>query len=74
MQDSPAGEHTFAHEIRDFLVAIASGNQPSPSFEEGLTVQCILAAVEESAAAKSSIIQLSGTAAASTADAFTEGA
>ena len=51
-------EHTFTHEIRDFLVAIGSGSQPSPSFEDGLAVQRILAAVEESAAAKSSIIQL----------------
>lgn len=51
-------EHTFTHEIRDFLVAIDTGAQPSPSFEDGLTVQRILAAVEESAAAKSAIIQL----------------
>lgn len=53
-------EHTFTHEIRDFLVAISTGTQPSPSFEDGLTVQRILAAVEESAAAKSSLIQLPG--------------
>ncbi|YCK81297.1 Gfo/Idh/MocA family oxidoreductase [Arthrobacter sp. D3-18] len=51
-------EHTFTHQIRDFLTAIASGKAPSPSFEEGLNVQHILAAVEESAAAKSSLIQL----------------
>ncbi|TSE16082.1 Gfo/Idh/MocA family oxidoreductase [Arthrobacter sp. KBS0703] len=51
-------EHTFTHEVRDFLLAIAAGTQPSPSFEDGLTVQRILSAVEESAAAKSSIIQL----------------
>ncbi|WP_427135715.1 Gfo/Idh/MocA family protein [Pseudarthrobacter sp. S9] len=51
-------EHTFTHEVRDFLLAIASGTQPSPSFEDGLTVQRVLAAVEESAASKSSIIQL----------------
>ncbi|WP_426998091.1 Gfo/Idh/MocA family protein [Pseudarthrobacter sp. N5] len=52
-------EHTFTHEIRDFLVAIASGTQPSPSFEDGLAVQRILAAVEESSAAKSALVQLS---------------
>ncbi|MEV7661408.1 Gfo/Idh/MocA family oxidoreductase [Paenarthrobacter sp. NPDC089316] len=52
-------EHTFTHQIRDFLLAIRDGSQPSPSFEEGLNVQHILAAVEESAAAKSSLIQLS---------------
>ncbi|GAA3273867.1 Gfo/Idh/MocA family protein [Paenarthrobacter aurescens] len=51
-------EHTFTHQIRDFLTAIAAGESPSPSFEEGLNVQYILAAVEESAAAKSSLIQL----------------
>jgi predicted dehydrogenase len=54
-------EHTFTHEIRDFLLAIDTGTEPSPSFEDGLTVQRILNAVEESAAAKSAIIQLSGT-------------
>ncbi|WP_454809536.1 Gfo/Idh/MocA family protein [Paenarthrobacter nitroguajacolicus] len=51
-------EHTFTHQIRDFLTAIAAGEAPSPSFEEGLNVQHILAAVEESAAAKGSLIQL----------------
>ncbi|MGO4804278.1 Gfo/Idh/MocA family protein [Arthrobacter sp. 2MCAF15] len=51
-------EHTFTHEIRDFLLAVGNGTQPSPSFEDGLNVQRILAAVEESAAAKSSLIQL----------------
>ena len=50
-------EHTFTHQIRDFLLAIAGGTQPSPSFEDGLEVQRILAAVEESAAAKSALIQ-----------------
>ncbi|HET7139716.1 MAG TPA: Gfo/Idh/MocA family oxidoreductase [Arthrobacter sp.] len=52
-------EHSFTHEVRDFLLAIGSGTPPSPSFEDGLTVQRILNAVEESAAAKSSLIQLS---------------
>ena len=51
-------EHTFTHEIRDFLAAIGSGTEPSPSFEDGLAVQRILAAVEESSAAKSALIQL----------------
>ncbi|ASN18921.1 Gfo/Idh/MocA family protein [Arthrobacter sp. YN] len=51
-------EHTFTHQMRDFLTAIAAGDAPSPSFEDGLNVQHILAAVEESAAAKSSLIQL----------------
>ena len=55
-------EHTFTHQIRDFLTAIAAGESPSPSFEDGLNVQHILDAVEESAAAKSSLIQLNASA------------
>lgn len=53
-------EHSFTHQIRDFLLALGSGTEPSPSFEEGLEVQRVLSAVEESSAAKSSIIQLTG--------------
>ena len=48
-------EHTFTHQIRDFLVAIDTGTAPSPSFEEGLQVQRILAAVEKSANNKSTL-------------------
>jgi predicted dehydrogenase len=51
-------EHTFTHEIRDFLTAISSGAEPSPSFDDGLAVQRVLAAVEESAAAQGALIQL----------------
>lgn len=51
-------EHSFTHQIRDFLLAIGTGTEPSPSFEEGLAVQRVLSAIEESSAAKSSIIQL----------------
>lgn len=48
-------EHTFTHQIRDFLTAVKDGTQPSPSFEEGLNVQYVLNAVEESAANKSTL-------------------
>jgi predicted dehydrogenase len=48
-------EHTFTHQIRDFLLAIGSGEAPSPSFEEGLQVQQVLAAVEASANNKSTV-------------------
>ncbi|BCW44803.1 Gfo/Idh/MocA family oxidoreductase [Arthrobacter sp. StoSoilB5] len=48
-------EHTFTHQIRDFLTAIASGEAPSPSFEDGLQIQRVLAAIEESAKNKSTI-------------------
>ena len=50
-------EHTFTHQIRDFLAAIRDGTAPSPSFEEGLQVQRVLTAVEESAA-KNAAVQL----------------
>ncbi|MGI5358385.1 Gfo/Idh/MocA family protein [Streptomyces sp. CA-252508] len=42
-------EHTFAHQARDLVHAIASGTEPVPSFADGLRVQRVLAAVEESA-------------------------
>jgi predicted dehydrogenase len=42
-------EHTFVHQARDLVEAIASGTDPMPSFADGLQVQRVLAAVEESA-------------------------
>ncbi|MFE0170942.1 Gfo/Idh/MocA family protein [Streptomyces sp. NPDC059002] len=46
-------EHTFVHQARDLLHAIATGAEPAPSFADGLSVQRVLAAVEESAAKNS---------------------
>jgi predicted dehydrogenase len=46
-------EHSFTHEVYDFLVAIEAGRDPEPSFADGLQVQRVLAAVEQSAAAQS---------------------
>jgi predicted dehydrogenase len=46
-------EHTFVHQARDLLHAIASGSVAEPSFADGLGVQRVLAAVEESAAKNS---------------------
>ncbi|NJQ02908.1 Gfo/Idh/MocA family protein [Streptomyces zingiberis] len=43
-------EHTFVHQARDLVHAIAAGTDPEPSFADGLQVQRVLAAVEESAA------------------------
>ncbi|MCK2212897.1 Gfo/Idh/MocA family oxidoreductase [Actinomadura sp. ATCC 31491] len=43
-------EHTFTHEIKDFLEAVATGADPVPSFADGLRVQRVLEAVERSAA------------------------
>ncbi|MDG4863181.1 Gfo/Idh/MocA family oxidoreductase, partial [Streptomyces sp. T-3] len=42
-------EHTFVHQARDLVHAIAAGTEPAPSFADGLQVQRVLAAVEESA-------------------------
>jgi predicted dehydrogenase len=52
----PAGhligyEHSFTHEARDLLAAIAAGDDPAPSFADALQVQLVLDAVERSAAA-----------------------
>jgi predicted dehydrogenase len=44
-------EHTFTHEIADLLSAIASDEQPTPTFADGLQVQRVLQAVLDSAAA-----------------------
>jgi predicted dehydrogenase len=40
---------TFSHEVADFVTAIAAGADPLPSFADGLQVQRVLAAVQESA-------------------------
>ncbi|TSD13071.1 Gfo/Idh/MocA family oxidoreductase [Curtobacterium sp. KBS0715] len=46
-------EHTFSHQVKDFVDAIVAGTDPSPSFADGLRVQRVLDAVERSAAAGS---------------------
>jgi predicted dehydrogenase len=43
-------EHGFIHQARDFVEAIVSHRQPTPSFVEGLHVQKVLGAVEASSA------------------------
>lgn len=43
-------EHGFAHQVVDFVSAIAGGAQPEPSFADGLHVQRVLDAVERSSA------------------------
>ena len=43
-------EHTFVNQARDFLEAIATGADPTPSFEDGAAIQRLLAGVERSAA------------------------
>jgi predicted dehydrogenase len=42
-------EHGFTHQVVDLVTALGTKSQPTPSFEEALGVQRVLAAVEESA-------------------------
>ena len=53
-------EHSFTHQLRDFLLAIRNGTDPSPSFEEGLGVQRVLAAIEASSAAGGATLPVVG--------------
>jgi predicted dehydrogenase len=41
---------TFTNQAADFLAALAAGREPTPSFEDGLAVQRVLAAIEVSSA------------------------
>jgi predicted dehydrogenase len=43
-------EHGFTHQVVDLVNAIAENQQPEPSFDDGLQVQRVLGAVEDSAA------------------------
>lgn len=51
-------EHTFTHEMYDFVVAIDKNFDPSPSFAEGLYVQQVLDAVEVSAQNRSQLTEV----------------
>ncbi|WP_207892867.1 Gfo/Idh/MocA family protein [Micromonospora sp. MW-13] len=42
-------EHSFTHQMRDFVEAVATGADPAPSFTDGLQVQLVLDAVTRSA-------------------------
>jgi predicted dehydrogenase len=42
-------EHSFTHQMRDFLAAVAAGGDPTPSFTDALQVQLVLDAVVRSA-------------------------
>ncbi|MEV4490051.1 Gfo/Idh/MocA family oxidoreductase [Micromonospora coxensis] len=42
-------EHSFTHQMRDFIEAVATGVDPAPSFAEALQVQLVLDAVTRSA-------------------------
>ncbi|TWD84768.1 putative dehydrogenase [Kribbella amoyensis] len=45
-------EHGFTHQVVDLIAAIAEGKDPAPSFADGLQVQRVLAAVEDSSATR----------------------
>jgi predicted dehydrogenase len=67
----PAGhmlgyEHGFSHQVVDLVTAIAEGSDPHPSFEEGLSVQRVLAAVEQSADRHSAWVEVGESAIAGT--------
>ena len=40
-------EHSFTHQMRDFIEAVAVGKDPEPSFADALQVQQVLDAVEK---------------------------
>ena len=46
-------EHSFTHQMHDFVQAVADGTDPRPSFADALQVQEVLDAVQRSAAANS---------------------
>ena len=51
-------DSTFISQAADFLTAISAGAAPSPSFTDGLAVQRVLAAVEQSAAASGASVDV----------------
>jgi len=68
----PAGhmlgyEHGFSHQVKDLVEAIATGVDPHPTFADGLQVQRVLAAVEQSSASDSAWVRVGADALAPTA-------
>ena len=51
-------DHTFVVQASEFLGAIGSGAAGSPSFADGLAVQRVLAAIEDSAAASGAAVDV----------------
>ena len=51
---------TFTNQAADFLAALAAGREPTPSFEDGLAVQRVLAAIEASSARGGSCVEVDG--------------
>jgi predicted dehydrogenase len=55
-------EHSFTHQARDLIEAIATGTDPSPSFDDALGVQRVLDAVERSARSGTGWVSVADTA------------
>lgn len=53
-------DSTFTAQAADFLRGVAAGTDPAPSFADGLAVQRVLAAVEESAGRSGSRVDVEG--------------
>jgi predicted dehydrogenase len=51
-------EHSFTHQMRDLIEAVATGANPRPSFMDGLQVQLVLDAVSRSAGLGSSWVEV----------------
>ncbi|GAA4287004.1 Gfo/Idh/MocA family oxidoreductase [Georgenia daeguensis] len=51
-------EHGFVHQAVDLVRAIDAGEQPTPSFDDGLAVQRVLDAVERSAGRRSEYTEI----------------
>jgi predicted dehydrogenase len=68
----PAGhvlgyEHAFSHQVKDFVEGVAAGTDPHPTFDDGLQVQRVLAAVEQSSEHDSAWVRVGADALAHTA-------
>jgi len=68
----PAGhmlgyEHGFSHQVKDLVDGIVEGTDPHPTFAEGLQVQRVLAAIEQSSADDSACVRVASGAFARTA-------
>ena len=50
-------EHSFTHQVVDFMNGVHSGTQPEPSFADGTQVQRVLGAVEQSSESGSTWVQ-----------------
>jgi predicted dehydrogenase len=50
-------EHSFTHQVVDFMNGVHSGTQPEPSFADGTQVQRVLGAVEQSSESGSAWVQ-----------------